>query len=190
MRLHRSILKASSTRTMPRDKSLPKELRLKKWNIIKGDKVMIMTGKDRGESGIVSEVSRKTNRLYVRGLNLASKNVPKSKDTPTGKIQKEMPIHVSNVALMDPSSNQPTKIWLGTFVDPDTGVKETRRYAKGTGTYIPKVFDLSYQKNWKDGAFDTDPDVVKKVSFNAVPGIPPFPDDVMREIVNRYKKVF
>ncbi|KAJ2262656.1 hypothetical protein GGI01_001369 [Coemansia sp. RSA 376] len=190
MRLHRSILKATSTRAMPRDNSLPKALRLKKWNIIKGDKVMVMTGKDRGQSGVVSEVVRKTNRLYVRGLNLTTKNVPKSKDSQTGKIQKEMPIHVSNVALVDPSTNQPTKIRLGTFVDPDSGVRETRRYAQGTGTYIPKVVDLSYQKAWKDGAFDTDPDVVNKVSFNTVPGIPPFPDDVMREIVNRYKKVF
>ncbi|KAJ2821922.1 hypothetical protein GGI24_004080, partial [Coemansia furcata] len=96
MRLHRSILKATSSRAMPRDKSLPKALRLRKWKIIKGDKVMVMTGKDRGQSGVVSEVSRKTNRIYVRGLNLATKNVPKSKDSPTGKIQKEMPIHVSN----------------------------------------------------------------------------------------------
>ncbi|KAJ2004969.1 hypothetical protein GGI04_001778 [Coemansia thaxteri] len=190
MRLHRSILKATSPRVMPRDRSLRADLRLKKWKVVKGDKVMVITGKDRGNTGTVTEVVRSTNRVYVRGLNLASKNVPKTQESPTGKIQKEMPIHVSNVALLDPSTNQPTKVRLASFVDPDTGVKEKRRYAMGTGTHIPKNVDLSYQKSWKDGAFDTEPDVVSKVTFHSVPGIPPFPEDVMREINNRYKKLF
>ncbi|ORX73714.1 ribosomal protein L24 [Linderina pennispora] len=190
MRLHRSILKSTSTRAMPRDKTLPKHLRLGKWKIIKGDEVVVISGKDRGQRGMVTEVARKTNSVYVRGLKLAFKTVPKTQESPTGKIQKEMPIHVSNVALVDPSTNQPTKVRLASYVDPETGVKEKRRYAVGTGTYIPKKVDLSYQKTWRDGVLDTDPDAVQKVTFNAVPGIPPFPEDVMREIKNRYKKLF
>lgn len=185
---HRSVLKSMGSRVMPPNKELPERLKLKKWKIVRGDKVMIISGKDRGETGTVSEVSRESNRLYVRGLKLAFKNVSRNKDTPTGKIQKEMPIHVSNVALIDPSTEQPTKVRMGTFVDPDTGIKERRRYASGTGTYIPKQVDLSYQKEWKDGQLDTDPDVVNQVSFQTVPGVPPFPEDVMKEIKNRHKK--
>ncbi|KAJ1883515.1 hypothetical protein H4R99_000531 [Coemansia sp. RSA 1722] len=188
MRLHRSILKATSTRAMPRDKSLREDLRIKKWKIRRGDKVMVISGKDRGQSGVVSEVSRKTNAVYVRGLNLAFKNVPKSKESPSGKIQKEMPIHVSNVALVDPSTNQPTKVYIGKFVDPNTGDKQSVRYSVSTGSVIQKNLDLTYQKEWKDGKMDTDPDAVNKVSFQTVPGVPPFPEDVMREIQNRYKK--
>ncbi|KAI8324789.1 ribosomal protein L24 [Martensiomyces pterosporus] len=175
---------------MPRDKSLPKDMRLKKWKICKGDQVMVISGKDRGQTGMVTEVSRKTNSVYVRGLKLAFKTVPKTPESPTGRIQKEMPIHVSNVAIVDPSTNQPTKVRLANYVDPDTGVKEKRRFAVGTGTFIPKNVDLSYQKSWKDGVLDTDPDVVQKSTFTAVPGVPPFPEDVMREIKNRYKKLF
>ncbi|KAJ1862429.1 hypothetical protein LPJ73_000751, partial [Coemansia sp. RSA 2703] len=98
MRLHRSILKSTSTRAMPRDKTLRKDLQLKKWKITRGDQVMVISGKDRGQTGMVTEVVRKTNSVFVRGLKLAFKNVPKSKEAPSGKIQKEMPIHVSNVA--------------------------------------------------------------------------------------------
>ncbi|KAJ1888237.1 39S ribosomal protein L24, mitochondrial [Kickxella alabastrina] len=190
MRMHRSVLKATSTRMMPRDKTLPKDLQLKKWKIYKGDKVIVTAGKDRGQTGTVAEVSRKTNSVYVRGLKLAFKNVPKTVESPTGKIQKEMAIHVSNLALVDPSTNQPTKVRVGLFTDPDTGVKEKRRYSASSGSVIHKVVDLSYQKSWKDGAFDTQPELVSKVTFQAVPGVPPFPEDVIRELQNRHKKLF
>ncbi|KAJ2541249.1 hypothetical protein EV175_006159 [Coemansia sp. RSA 1933] len=190
MRIHRSILERNSTRAIPRDKTLPKELQIKKWRIIRGDSVMIITGKDRGQTGTVTEVSRKTNRLYVRGMNLVYKSVPKSESTPEGKLQKEMPIHVSNVSLIDPSTNMPTKVDIRKYYNPKTNQVETRRYSLGTGTFIPKPVDLSYQKDWKEGPFDCNKDVVQKLSFDAVPGVPPFPSDVMRELANRYKKTY
>ncbi|KAJ2887852.1 39S ribosomal protein L24, mitochondrial [Coemansia asiatica] len=173
---------------MPREKTLREDLLLKKWKIRRGDKVMVISGKDRGQTGVVSEVSRKTNRVYVRGLNLVFKNVSKNKEAPSGKIQKEMPIHVSNLALVDPTTNQPTKVYIGKFVDPDTGAKQSMRYSVSTGSVIQRSLDLTYQKEWKDGAMDTDPDVVNKITFQSVPGVPPFPEDVMRELQNRYKK--
>ncbi|KAJ2390576.1 hypothetical protein GGI23_005595 [Coemansia sp. RSA 2559] len=175
---------------MPRDKTLPKELQIKKWKIIKGDNVMVMTGKDRGKTGYVTEVSRKTNRVYVKGMNLVYKAVPKSASTPNGKLQKEMPIHVSNLSLIDPSTNLATKVKVHSFVNPETNIVERRRYAVGTGTYIPKNIDTSYQNEWKDGPLDCAMDVVHDMSFHTTPGIPPFPNDVMREISNRYKKTY
>ncbi|KAJ1844897.1 hypothetical protein LPJ70_002751 [Coemansia sp. RSA 2708] len=188
MRLHRSFLKQVSTRVMPRPNTLPKEQRLKKWKIVRGDEVMVISGKERGKIGTISEVSRKTNGVYVRGLNLAFKNVPKDDETPSGKIQKEMPIHVTNVALIDPSTNRPTKVRLESYQDPTTGKREKRRYSLATGTYIPKKMDLSYQRVWKDSDFDTTPEMVNAVTFETAPGVPPFPEDLMREVKNRYKK--
>ncbi|PIA14501.1 ribosomal protein L24 [Coemansia reversa NRRL 1564] len=187
MRFHRSILKNVNSRVQTIEKVLPKRLQLKKWNIIKGDEVMIVSGKDRGKTGTITEVSRKTNSVFVRGLKLVARTIS-TKETPSGKVQKEMPIHISNVALIDPTNGLPTKIKLAPFVYPDTKVKENRRYAVGSGTYIPKKPDLSYQKDWRDGEFDTDPDVVTKASFMPTPDLAPFPDDLMREIKNRYKR--
>ncbi|KAI9502986.1 hypothetical protein GGI25_005793 [Coemansia spiralis] len=189
MRYHRSVLKSMSSRVAPKDKTLPKDKQLKKWKIIRGDRVMAITGKDRGKIGEVTDVSRKTNRVFVKGLNLAKKSTPKSNDS-DGILQIEMPIHVSNLALVDPSTNLPTKVRIATFIDPETGKKEKRRYSIGTGTHIVKNIDLSYQSEWKDGVLDCDPDVVSKMSFETVPGIPPFPEDVIREIKNRHRKLF
>ncbi|KAJ1733394.1 hypothetical protein H4S06_002574 [Coemansia sp. BCRC 34490] len=190
MRLHRSVLAKSSTRAMPRDKTLPKEKQLKFWKIIKGDSVMVITGKDRGKIGDVTEVLRSTNKVYVRGMNLVHKSVPKSKETPHGKLQKEMPIHISNVSLVDPSTKMPTKVKVRRFRNPETDIIEMRRYSTSTGKIIPKNIDTNYQKDWKDGPMDSTPDVVNKTSFESVPGVPPFPSDVMREIANRYKKTY
>ncbi|KAJ2851720.1 hypothetical protein IWW36_000865 [Coemansia brasiliensis] len=188
MRIHRSLLNQTSSRVVPRNKSLPKNLLLKKWKIVRGDEVMVISGKERGKTGTVSEVARKVNGVYVRGLNLVYKNVPRDEETPTGKIQKEMPIHVSNVALIDPSTNRPTKVRLESYKDPKTGKSEKRRYSLSTGTHIPKKVDLSYQRAWKDGDFDTTSKIVNAATFNPEAGIPPFPADVMREIKNPYKK--
>ncbi|KAJ2799802.1 hypothetical protein H4R21_003425 [Coemansia helicoidea] len=188
MRLHRSILHMLNSRARPRDKSLPKDLRLQRWKVVKGDTVMIVSGKDRGQTGPITQISRKTNCVYVKGLKLATKCVPKSDESPSGTTLVEMPIHVSNVALIDPSTKMPTKVRLELHANPETQRKELRRYAVGTGTYIPRVPDLSYQEAWADGDADTDPDVVNKVSFEPRAGVAPFPVGVMSEIKNRYKK--
>ncbi|KAJ2503616.1 hypothetical protein GGH96_000176 [Coemansia sp. RSA 1972] len=188
MHIHRSFLKQFSSRIAPKNKTLPKKLLVKNWKIVRGDEVMVISGKDKGKTGQITEVSRKTNGVYVRGLNLAFKNVPKDEETPTGKIQKEMQIHVSNVALIDPSTNRPTKVRLERYLNSTTGKPAKRRVSMSTGTPIPKKLDLAYQKVWKDGIFDTVSEHVSKVTFDTLPGIPPFPEDVMREIQNRYKK--
>ncbi|KAJ2714461.1 hypothetical protein H4R19_001716 [Coemansia spiralis] len=190
MRLHRSILNQISSRAIPSDKSLPKDLRLKRWKVVKGDTVMIISGKDRGQTGAISQVSRKTNSVYVKGLKLGTKCMPKTEDSPSGTTQVEMPIHVSNVALIDPSTKMPTKVKLVHVFNPETQRRELRRHAVGTGTIIPKVPDLSYQDAWADGDADTDPDVVNKVSFQPRAGVAPFPTAMMQEIKNRYKKHF
>jgi large subunit ribosomal protein L24 len=82
-----------------------------------GDTVQVMSGKDSGKTGRVLRVDPKKNRLFVEGLNIVKRHQrPRSlKDTQRGGkvggvIEKEGPIHVSNVMIVDPRENKPTRI--------------------------------------------------------------------------------
>lgn len=79
--------------------------------IKKGDKVLVITGKDKNKTGIIDKVFYKTNRVVVTGLNIVKKHLKKSKKHPQGGIiDKSMPIHISNVMLLDPTTNKPTRV--------------------------------------------------------------------------------
>jgi large subunit ribosomal protein L24 len=85
--------------------------------IRKGDTVEVISGKDSGKQGRVLRVEPKKNRLFVEGLNIVKRHQrPRSlKDTQRGGkvggvIEKEGPIHVSNVMVLDPKENKPTRI--------------------------------------------------------------------------------
>ena len=79
--------------------------------IKKGDKVKILTGKDKGKAGKVLAVLNKKNKVSVEGINLHYKNIRPRKQGEKGqKIQFPAPINVSNVALIDPQSGKPTRI--------------------------------------------------------------------------------
>jgi large subunit ribosomal protein L24 len=85
--------------------------------IRRGDNVQVMSGKDSGKTGKVLRVEPKKNRLYVEGLNIVKRHQrPRTlKDTQRGGkvggvIEKEGPIHVSNVMLLDPKENRPTRL--------------------------------------------------------------------------------
>ena len=78
--------------------------------IIKGDNVMVMTGKDKGKTGEVLSVLPAKERLLVRGVNIVKRHTKPSQTAPGGIIERENAIHISNVALVDPTSNKATKI--------------------------------------------------------------------------------
>jgi large subunit ribosomal protein L24 len=87
--------------------------------IRRGDTVEVMSGKDSGKQGRVLRVEPKKNRLFVEGLNIVKRHQrPRSlKDTQRGGkvggvIEKEGPIHVSNVMLVDPKQNKPTRVGI------------------------------------------------------------------------------
>ncbi|HWC25730.1 MAG TPA: 50S ribosomal protein L24 [Solirubrobacteraceae bacterium] len=80
--------------------------------IVKGDEVVVISGKDRGKQGRVLRVDPKKDRVYVEGLNIIKRHTrprPGSME-PGGVIEREGPIHLSNVALLDPSDNRPTRV--------------------------------------------------------------------------------
>lgn len=79
--------------------------------IRKGDKVKVLAGKDRGKSGKVLHVYPKKARALVEGINMVKKHARKSQQNPQGAIlHQELPIHISNLCLLDPVSSKPTRI--------------------------------------------------------------------------------
>ena len=75
----------------------------KKLHIKKGDNVIVITGNNKGQKGRVLEVITKTNRAIVEGVNLIKKHTKPNAETPQGGIiEKEAPVHISNLMLADP----------------------------------------------------------------------------------------
>ena len=78
--------------------------------IKKGDKVIVITGKDKGKTGEVVKAMPKENKVIVAGINMAKRHQKPSQENAGGIVSKEMPIHVSNVALIDPKSGKATRV--------------------------------------------------------------------------------
>src|SRR5579864_5794347 len=81
-----------------------------KFKIKKGDKVVVVTGRDKGRSGEVLRVLRDEDRVLVQGVNMIKRHTRPAAGQPGGIIEKEAAIHISNVAHLDPKSNKPTRI--------------------------------------------------------------------------------
>lgn len=80
-------------------------------HVKKGDKVMVISGKDKGKTGIVLAAYPKNNRVIVEGVNIAKIHSKPSHANPQGGIfNQEAPVHVSNVMPIDPKSNEPTRV--------------------------------------------------------------------------------
>jgi large subunit ribosomal protein L24 len=79
--------------------------------IRKGDRVIVITGKDKGKSGVVMEVRPREQRCLVEGLNIMKRHTkPRPPNEPGGVIERPAPIHLSNVALIDPRDGRATRI--------------------------------------------------------------------------------
>jgi len=102
-----------------------------KLKIKKGDKVIVITGKDKGKSGEVLNVIPKDNRVILRGINVAKRHTAQSQTSQGGILDKEMSINVSNVSHIDPKDNKATKIGYKFLKD---GRKV--RFSKRTGDLI------------------------------------------------------
>jgi len=78
--------------------------------IKKGDKVVVLAGKDKGRTGEVMSVSPKEDRAIVRGINLIRRHQRQTQSQEGGIITKEASIHLSNIALADPKDGKPTRV--------------------------------------------------------------------------------
>jgi len=99
--------------------------------IKKGDKVAVLTGRDRGKTGEVLRVLRDEDRVLVQGVNLVKRHNRPTQTSPGGIAEQEAPIHISNVAHIDPKSDKPTRV--GTRIA-EGGRKV--RFAKRSGESI------------------------------------------------------
>ena len=78
--------------------------------IRKGDKVVVLTGRDKGRTGEVFEIRPSENRALVRGVNMVKRHQKQTAAQEGGIISKEAPIHLSNLALADPKDGKPTRV--------------------------------------------------------------------------------
>ena len=99
--------------------------------IRKGDKVVILTGKDKGRSGEVLQVMPKEDRAVVRGVNLVKRHQRQTANQEGGIVSKEATIHLSNIAYADPKDGKPTRVGFKVLED---GRKV--RFAKRSGDLI------------------------------------------------------
>ena len=106
----------------------------KRLRIKTDDNVIVISGKDKGKTGKVLRVDKERDRVYVEGLNIVKRHqrpTPGNPNAQAGVIEREGPIHVSNVALVDPQENKPTRVGITRRED-----GRRVRVAKRSGTEI------------------------------------------------------
>ena len=99
--------------------------------IRKGDKVVVLTGRDKGRTGEVIEVRPDEDRALVRGINIVKRHQRQTAQQDGGIISKEAPLHLSNIAVADPKDGKPTRVGFKILAD---GKKV--RVAKRSGAEI------------------------------------------------------
>ena len=104
-----------------------------KLKLKKGDKVIVIAGKDKDKTGEITKVLVKESKVLVSGINMVKRHTKPTQENAGGIISKEMPIHISNVAFIDPKTSKATR--LGIKMDKD-GHKV--RVAKKSGEVVDK----------------------------------------------------
>jgi large subunit ribosomal protein L24 len=102
--------------------------------IKKGDKVVVIAGRDKGRTGEVIEMRPREGRALVRGINMVKRHQRQTAQQEGGIISKELPIHLSNLALADPKDGKPTRVGFK-FVGEGTSRRKVR-VAKRSGVEI------------------------------------------------------
>jgi len=117
---------------MPRTKNKRKKLHVKK-----GDEVRVVAGNDKGREGRVLAVYPAKERVLVEGINMRVHHDQPTQENPQGgRIERELPIHISNVMVLDPSTGEPTRIGRKR-IEEDGGGRWVR-YSKKSGEIIDK----------------------------------------------------
>jgi large subunit ribosomal protein L24 len=102
-----------------------------KFKLKKGDKVVVLTGKDRGRRGEILKMLRDQNKAIVQGINVVKRHTKPSQAGPGGIVEKELPIQLSNLGIEDPKDGKPTRVGIKILED---GSKV--RIAKRSGEMI------------------------------------------------------
>lgn len=158
------------------------------WSVFKGDRVEILTGKDKGKQGKVIQVFRHRNWVILEGLNMHYRYVGKTPDYRGTYIASEAPLLLRDISLIDPSDKKPTVVeWR--FTEEGERVRVSLR----TGRIVPKPEverrDGIIPSQWTDGPKDTSPDDTLEKTF--VPSLKTLEEEVMEKmgiVENRRQK--
>jgi len=105
--------------------------------IKKNDTVIVVSGNYKDKTGKVLKVFPSENRVIVEGVNLRKRHTkPNQKNPQGGIVEKEAPINASNVMVLDPKSNEPTRIGAKIIIDDKTGKKKSVRISKVSGEML------------------------------------------------------
>ena len=103
----------------------------------KEDNVVVISGNFKGKSGKILKVYPKTHRVIIEGVNLRKRHTKASQSNPQGGIiEKEAPIDASNVMILDPKSNEATRIGKKIIIDDKTGKKRSVRVSRVSGEML------------------------------------------------------
>lgn len=106
-------------------------------NLRKEDNVVVIAGNFKGKTGKILKVFPKKNRVIIEGVNLRKRHTKPNQQSPQGGIiEKEAPIHASNVMILDPKSNEATKISKKIIIDDKTGKKRSVRTSRVSGEML------------------------------------------------------
>ncbi|MEX0594680.1 MAG: 50S ribosomal protein L24 [Patescibacteria group bacterium] len=109
-------------------------IKYQKSKILKGDKVLVIAGKDRHKTGTVERVIPKNNRVVVTGINIVKKHLKRSTNNPQGGIiDKTLSIDISNVMIIDAKSGKPSRVGYSNMAG-----SQKQRIAKRSGEAIKK----------------------------------------------------
>lgn len=100
--------------------------------IVKGDEVLVIAGRNKGDRGTVRTYIPETDRVVVEGVNFVKKHMKQTQARQAGIIEVEAPIHVSNVMLIEPGTDEPTRVGIRKNAE-----GKNERYSKKTDKTIP-----------------------------------------------------
>ena len=98
-----------------------------------GDEVIVISGRNRGQTGRVREVIIEKDRVVIEGVNIIIKHLRRGRARQAGRVEVEAPLHLSNVMLLDPETKQPTRVGIRKNAN-----GKNERYSKKTGKSIPR----------------------------------------------------
>ena len=140
---------------------------VERWNVVRGDKVVVVNGRHRGQSGVVQHVLRKSNRLIVEGVNVRDRLLYAPGDEDKVKVKTPAPcsVHYSNVNLVCPVTNLPTRV-ARRFLDDGTRVRVAVR--SGAIIEMPEVLKERHKPRAPGvpGRKDTEEDDVLEVTYD------------------------
>lgn len=106
------------------------------FRLKKNDKVKVISGNHKGKEGKILKIYPEKNRVIVEGVNIIKRHTRPNQKNPQGGItQKESTIHISNIMLIDPKSNEPSRIGMQ-IIEGEEGKKKRMRYSKKSGEII------------------------------------------------------